>query len=47
MKSEITIKIFRQEPYAEITGIDDINQKDIEMIQKVIDIVGKWIEDDE
>jgi len=47
MKEEITIKIFKQEPYAEITGIKEVNQKDIEMIQKVIDIVGKWIKDND
>jgi len=43
LKPEITIKIFKQEPYAEITGINEINKNDMEMIQKIINAVGDWI----
>jgi len=47
LKPEIIIKIFKQEPYAEITGINEINANDMEMLQKIIDIVGKWIKDND
>ena len=43
MTPEITIKIYKSEPYAEIIGINEVAQHDMEMIQKIIDIVGEWI----
>ena len=44
---EITIKIFKHEPYAEITGINEINANDMEMLQKIINAVGDWIKSNE
>jgi hypothetical protein len=43
VKPEITIKIYKSEPYAEITGINEVTQTDMEMLQKIIDIVALWI----